>query len=207
MRAYARERLATPGPIVAASIVAIAATAIRNWRGSFLVDVMLAALLVAQFRLWDDLADREHDAADHPDRALVRAESVRPFIAALAGLTALNASVVALRWGIGGAFATFAATIAALAVWYATRRRRSLAGDHLRLAKYPAFTAVIAGGPSAIASASALAMLGCVYLAFCVYEAWHDAASPFGSRTRAVEAALLVTIALVLVLSFEGGIP
>jgi hypothetical protein len=32
---------------------------------------LLAALLIAQFRLWDDLADRRHDGRHHPQRVLV----------------------------------------------------------------------------------------------------------------------------------------
>ena len=32
-----------------------------------------ALLLLAQFRIWDDIADRLQDAIAHPDRVLVRA--------------------------------------------------------------------------------------------------------------------------------------
>jgi hypothetical protein len=54
--------------------------------------------------------------------------------------------------------------------------------------------------PSAAASLVGALTLGFVYAGACVYEAWHDPASPFGGAIRAAEAILLVTIGAVLLL-------
>src|ERR1700687_4591304 len=43
--------------------------------------LILAALLVAQFRLWDDLDDRAHDRVHHAERVLARrAGPALPFV-------------------------------------------------------------------------------------------------------------------------------
>jgi 4-hydroxybenzoate polyprenyltransferase len=63
-----------------------------------LATAALAFALVAQFRLWDDLVDRERDRRVHPQRVLARtrsAASFRRFAVALGigntlGLAALN---------------------------------------------------------------------------------------------------------------------
>src|SRR5262245_41007614 len=46
----------------------------------------LASTLVLQFRLWDDLADRDRDRQHHPDRILPRARSIGTFHATFAAL-------------------------------------------------------------------------------------------------------------------------
>ena len=43
----------------------------------------MSALLIAQFRLWDDLADRQVDAIVHTQRVIVQCKDLRPCIAAL----------------------------------------------------------------------------------------------------------------------------
>src|SRR5437870_9734138 len=39
---------------------------------TLLIDLALAGTMLFQFRLWDDLTDRERDRLEHPERVLVR---------------------------------------------------------------------------------------------------------------------------------------
>jgi hypothetical protein len=56
---------------------------------------VLSLLLLLQWRLWDDLEDRDRDRATHPNRVLVRT-SPTPFRRALIVLSAINAVLVAV---------------------------------------------------------------------------------------------------------------
>jgi 4-hydroxybenzoate polyprenyltransferase len=65
------------------------------------VIALLAAFLIAQFRLWDDLADRTHDSSVHPERVLVNTAFPGVFQVAvaavalpIAGLIVIGASPV-----------------------------------------------------------------------------------------------------------------
>jgi hypothetical protein len=141
----------------------------------------LIAVLVAQFRLWDDLEDRDLDRLAHPDRILPRGP-LGAFFALLAALVTV-------------AFATFTATPPALAglvvldamAWWAYRRLRPHVSDlawryGVLPIKYPAFVVLasirLGSASPAPAAISALA----TYLCACAYEAWH-------SRTSSMRAA------------------
>src|SRR6185503_10220497 len=88
-------------------------------------DACFAALLLAEFRLWDDLADRRSDALTHPGRVLVRAQSVRPLILLCGALFALNLLIcVAMAWS-GVSLTVFVALHTALGARYAVRSRRT----------------------------------------------------------------------------------
>ena len=76
MIAYLAERLSPAIFVPAAALIALVShTAGGHAADSWLLDLLLALLLIAQFRLWDDLADREHDRRAHPERVLVRART------------------------------------------------------------------------------------------------------------------------------------
>ena len=142
----------------------------------------LAALLLLQFRLWDDLEDRHRDRATHPERVLVVA-SPTPFRLALTVLGAANLVVL-------GA-APSAAAPAALAVldiaFFAAYRLRARVSDRfwrfcVLLAKYPAFVGLIAvatGAPRACRLALAMAAM---YAAASGYEAHHDRHKESGAQ-------------------------
>jgi hypothetical protein len=227
--AYRRERL--PVRLIAplsAGLALASAPAARAFTGlTLLQDAGLMALMLAQFRLWDDLADRARDADAHPDRVLVRAAiaqlrsggapqasppslrargrrfapaSLRPSLATATphfavGLAAiLAASVLALVYPHTAGALLFLVVNALAAAWYAQRGSRSTLGDHIVLAKYPAFVTVVALARGIDRPLFLLASATAVYFAACVYEVVHDPAAPAGRHRTLVacESALLV---------------
>jgi 4-hydroxybenzoate polyprenyltransferase len=188
---------------------------------TFLADVLLGFLLFAQFRILDDLVDRPLDARIHPERVLVRAtrtKSVRPISAV--GLV-LGTATMALLSLVGptfrsgavrGPISVYLLLIVVLFAWYAVRRGRTLLGDHLLLAKYPAFVWIIATSrigatawdwSSASAVRLELSMLA-AYLAACVYEALHDDSSPAAARPALVAGEGLLLALTLTALSLRG---
>ena len=134
----------------------------------------MAALLLLQFRLWDDLEDRERDRVTHPDRVLVRAAPT-PFRWVLAAIGLTNLVV----------FAAAPSSVALVGIitldggFGAAYRLRSRLKDHVwrfrvLLLKYPAFVGLIATaigtprpGPLAVA-------MGAMYAAACGFEVFHN---------------------------------
>src|SRR5690606_27276920 len=80
LRAWLRERMPIRrfGPL--ALLIGLLGAPV-GWESA--ARIGLAWLLIATFRLRDDLADRERDAIVHGDRVLVRARSIRPFVIAM----------------------------------------------------------------------------------------------------------------------------
>jgi hypothetical protein len=136
-----------------------------------------ALLLLAQFRLWDDLADRERDRGAHPARVLVRAADLTPFAATCVWLGVFNLCAAAWRGGVLSA-SLLALLNTGAAIWYGVRLpARTAAADMTVLAKYPVFVLILAG--NSMSSAWALAAsASAVYAAACAFELWHDATSP-----------------------------
>jgi 4-hydroxybenzoate polyprenyltransferase len=217
LRQYWAERFPLPMAVGVPLLLAVAGQAGGSRSPStFPADVLLAFMLFAQFRILDDLADRPRDAHTHPERVLVRTTSVRPLAAlALVLWTATMAVLLArasssvgptFRWGVVlGPIGGCVLLIAVLSAWYATRGARSLFGDHLVLAKYPAFVWIIATSvteqrSSGSSAQLALSMLA-TYLVACVYEARHDDESPAAARPALVagESVLLVLTLTALV--------
>jgi len=142
------------------------------------LDACFALLLLAQFRSWDDLADRGRDAVSHPERVLVRAMSTTPIVAFSGALAILNICLAIQRDASGIAVAVLVALIGALGAWYSLRTGRTAAGDHLVLSKYPAMVIIVAGARVLIAPVQILCAALALHLAACLYEVWHDPASP-----------------------------
>jgi 4-hydroxybenzoate polyprenyltransferase len=208
IRRYRAERLPLSMALAVALLLATAAQT-GGTRGfdRFPADAALAFLLFAQFRILDDLVDRRRDARRHPGRALVRAASVWPIRIAGLALAAATLAAGLVCDAPRAAFAGYLLLIAALFVFYAVRRGRTLVGDHLLLAKYPAFVWIIAasrsGGTLEESSASppllALSMLA-IYLTACLYEALHDDDSPMaGEPTLVACEGLLLALALTVI--------
>lgn len=143
----------------------------------------LACLLIAQFRLWDDLADIEIDRLRYPERVLCRAAHVERFV--LGGLLLGAANIAVAGWLAGAAGVVMLIVIdAAIAVWYTVRpRHRRWIGDLVLLGKYPALVLIVSGSSSPTISQIAAAIA--VYIAACLVEIWHDASSPLRFRVSA----------------------
>ena len=134
----------------------------------------LAALLLLQFRLWDDLEDRHRDRVTHPERVLVVA-SPEPFRRALVVIGLGNLVVLAAAPS-AAALAGLAVLDAAFAAAY--RLRAGVADPVWRfgvlLLKYPVFVGLIAaaaGAPRTFRLAIAMAVM---YAAATAYEAYHN---------------------------------
>lgn len=124
---------------------------------------LAAALFILAFRLWDDLADRDHDRARHPHRCLVRAADVRAFSRARWLLLAALAGLIGMITDAGRALAFLGLVAAFLVMYRVTGGRPGLRSLRvvLVLAKYPAFVLLLAQRPGE--PVALLAALG-VYL-------------------------------------------
>jgi hypothetical protein len=168
------------------------------------VRVLLAGMLLFQFRLWDDLADRDRDRHEHPERVLVRAPSLIPFRIALGLAFTVNALSLALL-GSHDRLGIFFGLIGAFLVWYRGLRLvcpNRVLGYHVVLGKYPAFVYLL----SDAAAGDIRPAMALVYLGLCVYEVLHDPAlrGDLAARTAlALEAAALL-VGSVWLLSLRG---
>jgi 4-hydroxybenzoate polyprenyltransferase len=219
-REYRSERLPWSMLVAVPLLLAAAARAESSGIASLALDCAIATLLFAQFRILDDLADRSLDARIHPQRALVRATNVRPVVIAGIALALGTLVILYLRQSrksgfafeapsIPDALAVYLAVIVVLALWYSLRANRTLIGEHVLLAKYPAFVWIIARSRAEPVSSSsfsgplALAMIA-TYLAACVYEAIHDVRSPARARPALVFGEGLLLAATLAALSRRG---
>jgi 4-hydroxybenzoate polyprenyltransferase len=175
----------------------------------------LACSLLFQFRLWDDLADRERDEKERPGRVLIPTTHRVSFhtLALLAFL--LNIVLILLRVGLSVKLLAFLLLSAALLTWYRFRPRWSanpILEYHVVLAKYPVFAYLLSEGSTQAHALTLLASMAVVYLCFCIYEVLHDARL---HEVRGVGLALatemcgLVTILVLtaLVVTSGGGSP
>jgi hypothetical protein len=178
--AYFRERfrLGVFAPLAAG--IALAASGGTFDALSFLADTSFALLLLAEFRLLDDLADRRSDGSTHPERVLVKAPRIRSFVGTCALLAGANLAISAVA-ATTVSLPVLLALHAVLAAWYLTRSRRTIGGDQLLLAKYPAFVVIVAGARVATAPMFLAAGALVVYAAVSLYEAWHDPGSPLAA--------------------------
>jgi hypothetical protein len=185
--AYVIERF-PPGIFVPAAVGIAGAVRVASSGAdaSWLVDSALALLLIAQFRLWDDLADRDVDRLTHPARVLARAERIGPYVTSCVTLAILNLAASAWRGGLVGLLVLAALDVSFVA-WYAGRSsQRTVIGCLWMVAKYSVFVIVMAARSSIFSHL--LLAASAIYAAACAYEIWHDPSSPLTRQTR--EAAL-----------------
>jgi len=197
--AYWSERLPARrmGPLVL--LLTAAARAGRSTMTGVVGDAILAFLLSAQFRVWDDLADRGHDAIAHPDRVLVRA-SAWPVVG-LCVLLGIAATVGVARRPVTAIPLTALILLnLAVALCYRARGSRSLTTDHLLLARYAGFVFVIAISAGQVRAWPLTLSMAAVFLAMSIYEGLHDRTSPLARRPMVLagESCLLVGTLAVL---------
>jgi 4-hydroxybenzoate polyprenyltransferase len=199
------------GPLAIALVLASLTGESVPTLGTLLQRLLLATSLIVQFRIWDDLADRQRDRDRHPERILPAARRLGPFhglwvvAAAAAGALLALGPCPAWRLSVYGLFGL------ALGLWYTAGRRRwtqSLLHYHVVLAKYPVFVYLIGGG-TARPLPRVLAALS-VYLALCAYEVLHDpetAGVPGARRALQAEVAALLTASAALIVTLFWEVP
>ena len=177
MIAYWRERFdpirfGPAAALVGMAAAATATSALTAWG----INTVMAVTLIAQFRLWDDLADRERDRHIHPERTLVAAARIWPFVTQAVGLAAVNIALVLQIQGRTPATVLLALNLAAAAYYVLRGSERTVGSDLLLLAKYPAFVLILSGTeprPGRLVLA-----LATTYAAACAFEIWHDVSGP-----------------------------
>ena len=199
LRAYVGSRL--PPRLYLPCAVLLAVAGLAGGRepnlGQLLFSGVQAWTLLLQFRLWDDLCDRERDRRTHPDRVLVRAASLAPFRVLLILAFLLNLALVAVRPDFLN-LGLFLALNGAAALWYGWGRRvppNAILGYHLVLVKYPVFVLLLSQ-PVSSGWGATLAM-GLVYLCFAIHEAIHDPSLAGVPGVRTVLAAETLGLFLV----------
>jgi hypothetical protein len=131
----------------------------------------LALLLIAQFRLWDDLADRGYDRVHHATRVLVRSGATGWFWAAFALLSvAAVGAVGALRSGPAALQVYLGLMVLLAGVYHGPLHLPRLIRAQLVLLKYPAFVLLLAAPGF---STPALLAGTVAYLVLSVFE-WYD---------------------------------
>lgn len=184
MAAYFRERfpLAVFVPVFILLTVA-AFWSVANATGLRLaVTLLLGIALVVQFRLWDDLEDRDRDRATHPMRVLVNAPT-EPFRILLLLLTA---SAIAFSAGHRAALvATLVLNAAGWCAYRLARRRISLNGWRFGLLplKYPGFLTVMAFSLGDIIPVRLAVAAATTYVCATGYELLHDSPARIGGAS------------------------
>lgn len=139
----------------------------------------LVAPLLLQFRLWDDLEDRDRDRAAHPERVLVAAPPA-PFRRALLAIGLGNLIVIAAAPAAATLSAAAPAALAVLdVVFFAAYRLRARVSDRfwrfgVLLSKYPAFIGIVAMAAGAARAPRLALAMAAMYAAANGYEALHD---------------------------------
>lgn len=166
---------------------------------SWLHNIVLAAFLVMQFRLWDDLSDVDSDRREFPQRVLCQAKSLVGFRMLLGLLLAANVTLLAYK--SERSLIAFLVLNFLFLVWYSVRGRmrfRSVFSQTIVLLKYPAFVYLLSsnavGHESMVNSSYAM---GLTFLCFCIYELLHD--SRVGPLTDVQPLLTVEMIAMILV--------
>jgi hypothetical protein len=189
-------------------VVALAGGAAPN-AGDTALAVAVGLGLLLQFRLMDDLADRERDRVAHPGRVLPAAPALAPFHALLACTFLFNLAALGAPAAGGSRSAVFVGLTAFYGWWYGRLRdhvSRSVVRYHVVVAKYPVFVFLVGAGEGVgrrLAAAMTLA-----YLCFALYEALHDdelRASAAVARVVVLETWALFAVALAMAADLSRG--
>jgi 2-polyprenyl-3-methyl-5-hydroxy-6-metoxy-1,4-benzoquinol methylase len=181
--AYAVERIAKMRIALVVALVAGLGFAVEKPYdlANALIRITLVALLVVQFRLWDDIADREHDRHRYPERVLQRHRGrATPFLVLLGALTVpilgLLFTLENSAWRIG-AYGGLALALAVVYGGAATAHGRVMRMGWVLL-KYPVFVLLPLATPG---SPNAWVAAAISYLVVMLYD-W--ATSPDAADMR-----------------------
>lgn len=171
--AYGRERIVRWRVAALAFLIVGLAFYVEEPGGALdaLARTGLALLLIAQFRLWDDLADRGYDSVHHPTRVLVRSRATGWFWAAFALLAMAAAAAIGILRSGPAALQIYPGLMVLLAgVYHGPLRLPRVIRAQLVLLKYPAFVLLLAAPGF---STPALLAGVVAYLVLSVFE-WYD---------------------------------
>ena len=207
IRTYVQTRLLLPRIAALGTLVLLAAwchslpqSLPQHW-GDAMLDMLLAVLLLTQFRIWDDLADVPLDRRVQPNRTLCNTPHHGAFQLIVIVLAVAAASLLASATD-PAALALLAGLTLLMICWYWFPPRSTWSGlnYHIVLLKYPAFILLIDSHGESLASHTAILRAGVmVYLLLCVFEVCHDRMLRQRTRFRllaSVEAFLLICVAL-----------
>jgi hypothetical protein len=173
--------------------------------------LLLALMLLLQFRLMDDLGDLRHDRLHHPERVVVKAVSLTPFYLLLCCSFTVNLLLVTTRPGPEHSLWLVLLLSAVAVLWYRYLRHvltGRILGYHLLLAKYPLFAYLLSGNGNK--TRPLMLSLGFVYLCFTLYEALHDRSLqtlPGITNIVLVEIAALFVLSVLMTIEIGGGNP
>jgi len=211
-----RPRMLGPLALVLAAVGLLIAPSSGVSVARYVLSAAQALLLVLAFRVWDDLADRERDATEHPRRVMVTDRRTTPFVALGMALAVAAIEPIVFATDAQRRITALAIAGVCLAIWYNARRSpfASPLGEHVVLIKYPAIAFAVAPGALSFdtrtAALRAAATLASLYLLLCVYESFDDPALRASARARRIaitELALLVPL-IIASASFSGvGLP
>lgn len=183
LRAWLATRLLRTRIVVLWLALSGSMLAVAPWRGPArtATGALLVALLIAQFRLWDDLADRSYDAHHHTQRVLTTSAHGTHFGLLCVGV-ALPVLGLLLTLGEPGRPVAYMLLCAAVACLYlASPAWPRLLRAQLVLLKYP-FCVWLAASGLSLAAGMAL------WLALAAYELLTDKALQTGKYWRALAA-------------------
>ncbi len=182
------ERLPMPAFAGLACFVAVAGlVGADGTAGEFLAAAATAFLLIAHFRLLDDLADRSRDSVQHPTRVMPQAASMRPF-RVLLGVTLVGSGLALAAMGRAwGPVVSFALLHGALVSWYQVRpgppRARDRLSAHVVLLKYAVIAYLVGAAAGVTLGVDQVLVLMLVYLTFALFEIHHDPKMRSGMRS------------------------
>ncbi|MDB4423135.1 hypothetical protein N9276_00990 [Rhodopirellula sp.] len=153
-----------------------------------IMQIWLAVILVAMFRLWDDLSDVPADRIKHPNRVLsfTTHENLFRRTCMSLGIAAFTTLLLSNPISIVG----FGLLTAAFAVYYKLPWRKSWprAGYHVLLLKYPCLIVLISMSAVVSIDEQRVILMLLTYVALCVYEVAHDPALRSDSHCRCIAA-------------------
>lgn len=166
--------------------------------------ILMIAVLIVQFRLWDDLVDRDIDAVLHPHRVIVVTDFVRYFARFCYLLTLPVAALLGFVFGMLHLF-IYGFLLVAISVLYAIPRIKlpKLLRAHLVLLKYPIFIWLCTAEANPVQWAC---LSTAVYLAICLFELFSDASLRNVAAWRVlaiIEVAVFVVLQILFIRNFS----
>ena len=159
--------------LAAAGLASHPTASLVDWAFGFL----LSYGLIAQFRLLDDLEDRDLDCFYNPNRILCRAQTLTPFYAIFVLLVIISTSLLSYWPTTRESLVTFLVLLGAYLFWYRFRSSRlpgTFRNAIVVLAKYPIMVGLIALGVKSKLVSLDIAISAAVYATFLLYEELHD---------------------------------